>query len=69
MLFRIDCYFQLGADAVRRCDQHRIAVAGSFRVEQPAKPAEPANDAGTIRRLRKRFDSFDKIYTGLYIDA
>ena len=39
VLVRIDCYFQLGADAVRRCDQHRIIVTGSFRVEQPAKPA------------------------------
>jgi len=39
VLVRIDRYFQLGADAVRRCDQHRIVVTGSFRVEQPAKPA------------------------------
>ena len=69
MQIRFDGNFELGANAVRGCHQHRIVVSRSLGVEQTAESAEPAKHAGTFGRPREGSDTFDKIGAGLYIDA
>jgi hypothetical protein len=60
---------QLGADAVRRRDQDRVAEAGGLEVEQCAEPAQPGIGAGSGRGARQRLDRLDKGVAGVDIDA
>ena len=60
---------QLGADAVGRRDQDRIAVAGFGQVEQAAEAADPAHRAGPGGRFRHRRDPVDQLVAGRDIDS
>ena len=54
---------QLGADAVGRRRQQRLAIAAAQR-EQPGESAEPAPHLGPGGLLGQRFEQFDGAVTG-----
>ena len=58
----------LGADAVGRGDEHRLAIAGRDR-EGAAEPAEPAEDLGPPGRLDVGPDQVDRTRPGVDVDA
>ena len=53
---------QLGADAVGRGGQHRLAIPAAQR-EQPGEAAETAAHLGSGRLARQRFEQFDGAVT------
>ena len=60
---------ELGADAVGRGDQHRIAEARGLEVEQAAEAAEPADHARPIGRFGRGLDRLDERVAGIDVDA
>ena len=58
---------QLGADAVGRGRQHRLAIAAAQR-EQPGESAETAAHFGPGGLLGQRFQEFDGAVTGFDVD-
>jgi len=60
---------QLGADAVGRRDQDRIAIAGFGEIEQAAEAADPADCAAPRGRFGQRRDPFDQPVAGRDVDS
>jgi hypothetical protein len=60
--------FELGADAVGRGDQHRLAVALG-NLEQRSKSAQPAYTALAIGAAGDRFDCFNEVVTGIDVNT
>ncbi len=69
MLLVIDSQFQLGADAVGRRDQDRIAEARRLEVEQAAEAAQAAHDAFAVGGFGHRLDGLDQRVARVDIDA
>ncbi|CEG08241.1 hypothetical protein BN961_01655 [Afipia felis] len=65
----LDRDFQLGSDAVRGGDQHRIAKTGPLEVEQAAEAADLGIRAGAGGRANHRLDEVDQPVTGIDINA
>ncbi len=68
VLAAFDGDLELGADAVGRRDEHRIAKAGGLGVEQRAEAAEPAHDAGARCGGCGGLDPLDQARSGVDID-
>ena len=60
---------RLGADAVGRRHQHRVAVAVAGEGEQPAEAADVADDLGPERRADVVLDALDRLLAGRDVDA
>jgi hypothetical protein len=64
---------QLGADAIRSRDEHRILEARRLQIEQAAESAQRSIGAGAARRGRHRLDRLDQrfacvdVHTGVAI--
>jgi hypothetical protein len=66
---RRDRDLQLGADAVRGCDQHGILEAGGLGIEEAAEAAEKRIGAGTRGGAGQGLDRFDEAVAGIDVDA
>ena len=66
---RLDGDPELGADAVRRGDQHGIVKAGSLEIEEAAEAAQRRVRARPAGRLGKGCDSVDQRLAAIDIDA
>jgi hypothetical protein len=60
---------QLGADAVRRRNQDRVAEPGGLEIEQRAEPAQPGIGAGPGGGARQRLDRLDQRVARVDVDA
>ena len=69
VLAALDGDLQLGADAVGRRDEDRVAEAGRLQVEERAEAAEPAEHAGRVGRRRGGLDPLHQAVAGVDIDA
>jgi len=60
---------ELGAHAIGRGDEDRIAKAGSLGIEEGAEAAEAGGGAAARRRPRQRLDRLDQRVAGIDIDT
>ena len=65
----VDRDLDLGADAVGRGDQDRVAESGALEVEQPAEAADLGIGARARRRPHQRLDQVDHGVAGIDVDA
>ncbi len=69
MLVCIDCNFELCANAIIGCNQHRIGETCRFEIEEATKTTNFAICAGTTRGANKWLDLVDHQIAGIDIDT
>ena len=65
----LDRHLELGPDAVRRGDEHRLAVLREIRAKEAAESADVAEDPGRERRADRRLRASERRGFGVDVDA